>query len=86
MNEITINPLAGIVNPEPRRKKTSRPVWMCRHLEAILIDRENCTYRCTSCNPTLGAIKVIPRVTTKARSPKPATVSPTLAESPKGFS
>ena len=83
MNEIVVNPLLGIVNPE-RRRKVSRPVWMCRHPEAILVDRETWTYRCILCNPTLGTIKVLPRVSTKARSPKPATVSPTLAESP-GF-
>jgi hypothetical protein len=85
MNEITLNPLTGIVNPEPR-KKVSRPVWMCRHPEAILVDMVNWTYRCTLCNPTLGTIKVIPTVSTKVRSPKAATVSPTLSESPKGFS
>jgi len=89
MNEITKivnNPLQGIVCPSPRRKKVARPRWMCKHAEAVLVDRENCVYKCFECNPTRGTITVVPNVSTKARSPKPVTVSPSHGdESPKGF-
>jgi hypothetical protein len=80
----TINPLNGIVNPNAR-KTVPRPKWMCKHKDAILKDRENCIYTCIHCNPTMGTIKIIPHVSTKARSPKPVSVSPTITDTP-GFS
>ena len=81
--EITINPLHGLV-AKPGRKKVPRPKWMCRHAEAILLDRAKMMYRCNDCNPTLGSITVIP-ISTTARSPKKVTVSPTEGGSPTGF-
>jgi hypothetical protein len=88
MSEIVQNPLQGLVAPSPRRKKVPRPKWMCKHREAVLIDREKCIYRCIECNPTTGTITVIPNVTTKAtKSPKRVTISPSIsADSPRGFS
>ena len=87
MSEIITNPLNGLVSLSPKRKKVPRPKWMCKHLEAVLIDRTKYIYRCIECNPTTGTITVIPNVTTKVKSPKKVTVSPCIsAESPKGFS
>ena len=87
MSEITVNPLKGLIAPSPKRKRVPRPKWMCKHVEAALIDRENCIYRCIKCNPTLGTVTVIPNVTTKATTPRKVTVSPSIsANSPKGFS
>jgi len=74
-SEITLNPLNGLVVPS-RRKKVPRPKWMCRHANAVLIDRENCIYRCNDCNPSLGTITVIPCVSTKPRTPKKVSISP----------
>jgi len=77
MSNITINPLAGLVSVE-RRKKITRPKWMCYHEDAVLVDMKHFTYRCEVCNPTMGTITVIPRVNTKKSSPKKVTVSPTI--------
>jgi hypothetical protein len=87
MSEIKINPLNGLVQPE-KRKKVPRPKWMCRHEDAILVDRNNMIYKCSICNPTNQNIKVIPNVSLTKTSPKKVTVSPGKSEcqSPKGFS
>ena len=85
MQEISVNPLHGIV--APKSKRVSRPIWMCKHREAILVDRQKWIYRCYECNPTLGSITVIPRVSTKVIQVKKVTVSPSPnSNSPKGFS
>ena len=66
--EITNNPLIGIVKPKPR----ARTSWMCKHPDAVLVDRKKWIYRCSVCNPSTGTITVIPR-----GHKKKATVSPT---------
>jgi hypothetical protein len=59
---------------------------MCKHPEAVLVDKVAWIYRCVQCNPTTGTITVIPRVATTIKTPKRAAVSPSQTESPKGFS
>ena len=77
MSEIVINPLV-ILSPKPRLRTT----WMCKHPEAVLVDKAAWIYRCVQCNPTTGTITVIPRVATTIKSPKRAAVSPSQTESP----
>jgi hypothetical protein len=49
---------------------------MCKHPEAVLVDKAAWIYQCIQCNPTTGTITVIPRVATTIKSPKRAAVSP----------
>ena len=54
MDEITLNPLNGLVS------RFIRPKWMCKHPHAELIDRKRMVYVCHTCNPSRCGIRVIP--------------------------
>ena len=76
MEEITVNPLNGLVS------QFIRPKWMCKHPRAELIDRKRMVYVCEVCNPSKGGIKVIPY--TKPGSSSKGQNSPKGQKSPKG--
>jgi hypothetical protein len=87
MSNIKINPLHGLLAASPKRKRCTRPKWMCKHTEAILVNREKCHYKCSECNPGMGIITVIPNVSPSIKSPKKVHISPSdTCESPKAFS
>jgi len=51
---VITNPLNTIVSKSPR------PKWMCKHLNAKILDPKNLLYKCILCNPGRGYIRVIP--------------------------
>jgi hypothetical protein len=77
--EITINPLIGIVKPKPN----PRASWMCKHSDAILINRKKWIYRCIHCNPTSGTITVVPRGHKKKATVSPSSSSLSLSSLPQ---
>ena len=54
-NVIIANPLNGFAT-----KLFERPVWLCTHSEAKIINHENKIYRCDKCNK-FAFIKIIPQ-------------------------
>jgi len=60
MNNITniviVNPLNGFAT-----KSFERPVWLCKHSEAKVINHENKMYRCDKCRKQT-IIKIIPQI------------------------
>jgi hypothetical protein len=73
MDEITLNPLNGLVS------RFIRPKWMCKHPHAELIDRKRMVYLCDVCNPSKGGIRVLPYI-----KPGSSPSKVTIASSPKG--
>jgi len=73
---VIMNPLNTIVSKSPR------PKWMCKHLNAKILDNKNLLYKCILCNPGRGYIRVIPNSKNRIQPKKVKTPTESIKISP----
>ena len=55
LNKIIKNPFFG-------QKSEVRPSWLCKHMEAKVMDHENKVFICFKCSPRTGVVRKISQV------------------------